>query len=317
MPRNGSGTYVLPEAAFVPNTAISSAAVNSDFSDVGDALTGSLARNGEGGMTAVLPLANTGFTYLTDPNTGMRRTTADTQAIFAGGVDTATVSSTGVSITGTLAVSGAFTVGGVPILPIGLGPLPWSGLTAPARWVLTNGQSLLRASYPDLWTFVSAEIAGGNTLYTNGNGTTTFTVPDLRGRVPAGDDNMGGGVGVGRLTSATMTPDGETLGAVNSTGGQTVTLSLAQLPTGITSANAAQSITVTTAQKVVNGPNIGSAAGGGNQVTAADLASGGNLSLVNSTGSNSISATSNNTSGTAHSNVQPTIITNYIIYAGA
>ena len=84
MARNGSGTYVLPEAAFVPNTPISSAAVNSDFSDIADALTGSLARDGQGGMTAVLPLANTGFTYLTDPNTGMRRTAADAQAMTKG-----------------------------------------------------------------------------------------------------------------------------------------------------------------------------------------------------------------------------------------
>ncbi len=100
MPRNGSGSYSLPEAAFIPNTAISSSAVNSDFSDIATALTGSLARDGQGGMTAVLPLANLGFTYLNDPNTGMRRTAADTQAIFAGAVDTITVTSTGVSVAG-------------------------------------------------------------------------------------------------------------------------------------------------------------------------------------------------------------------------
>lgn len=314
MPRNGSGTYVLPEAAFVPNTAISSAAVNSDFSDIGDALTGSLARNGEGGMTSVLPLANTGFTYLTDPNTGVRRTAADTQAISAGGVDTATVTSTGVSITGTLAVSGLITSGGAALIPIGFIGI-WSGLTAPAKWLLFNGQTLLRASYPDLWTFASAEIAAGNTLFTNGNGTTTFTVADLSGRVPAGNDSMSGS-SANRLTATTMTPAGNILGAISSNTSQTVSLSLAQLPTGITSSGT-NSITVQTAQKVLNGPNQGSAVGGGTQVTAADSGSGGALSLLNSTGSNSISVTSNNTSGAAHSNVQPTLIVNYIIYAGA
>ena len=37
----------------------------------------------------------------------------------------------------------------------------------------------------------SAEIAAGNTLYTNGNGTTTFGIPDMRGRMRAAKDNMG------------------------------------------------------------------------------------------------------------------------------
>jgi hypothetical protein len=118
MARNGSGTYVLPEAAFVPNTAISSTAVNSDLSDIADALTGSLARDGQGGMTAVLPLANTGFTYLTDPNTGMRRTAADTQAISAGGVDIATFTSTTATVTGTFNVAGTYQLNGVALLPL-------------------------------------------------------------------------------------------------------------------------------------------------------------------------------------------------------
>lgn len=310
MPRNGSGSYSLPEAAFIPNTAISSAAVNSDFSDIGDALTGSLARDGQGGMTAVLPLANTGFTYLTDPNTGMRRTGADTQAISGGGVDTVTVSSTGVTVTGTLDVSGVITSGGAPLLPIGLGPLPWSGSTAPAKWVLANGGSLLRASYPDLWTFASAEIALGNTLFTNGNGTTTFTVADMRGRVPAGDDNMGGGVGIGRLTATTMTPNGETLGAVNTAaGGQTVTLTTAQLAAhnhGVTDPGHTHTASP--------GGYIGQATAGFTSGATTAPSSPVILTLNSATTGISIN---NAGSDAAHSNVQPTIITNYIVYAGA
>lgn len=95
----------------MPNTPISSAAVNSDLSDIADALTGSLARDGQGGMTAVLPLANTGFSYLTDPNTGMRRTAADTQAISAGGVDAVTITSTAVDVV-------ALKIAGVTAFPI-------------------------------------------------------------------------------------------------------------------------------------------------------------------------------------------------------
>lgn len=97
MPRVGPN-YTLPEPPFVPQTPISSSAVNSDFSDIADALTASLARNGAGGMTAVLPLANTGFTYTTDPNTGMYRTAADEQAIKCGGIDVLEVTPTEVNV---------------------------------------------------------------------------------------------------------------------------------------------------------------------------------------------------------------------------
>jgi len=56
MPRNGSGTYSLPEAAFVFDTVISETAVNSNFSDLATALTGSVAKNGETTPTANLPM---------------------------------------------------------------------------------------------------------------------------------------------------------------------------------------------------------------------------------------------------------------------
>ncbi len=312
MPRNGSGSYSLPEAAFIPNTAISSAAMNSDLSDIGAALTGSLARDGQGGMTAVLPLANTGFTYLSDPNTGIRRTASDTQAISGGGVDSLTVSSTGVSIVGTLAVGGAFTVGGAPLLPVGLGPLPWSGTVAPSKWILCYGQTLVRATYPDLWLFASAEIALGNALFTNGDGSTTFTICDLRGRIPAGRDNMGG-TPAGRLTDA-VSGFGDSLGEAGGT--QAVTLTLSQIPTGITSSGV-NSVSVFANNFLIESASGagGSAQPGGTQNTF-NLASS-TVTKSLSSGNNTTNVTSTNTSGTAHGNVQPTIVTNYIIYAGA
>lgn len=61
----------------------------------------------------------------------------------------------------------------------------------------------------------------------NGNGSTTFNLPDLRGYVPAGRDNMGGSA-AGRLTSASKPGGWDYLGA---TGGvDALTLSTAQLP---------------------------------------------------------------------------------------
>lgn len=52
MPRNGAGSYTLPEAAFQSGQTISSAAVNSDLSDIATALTQSVSRDGQTTITA-------------------------------------------------------------------------------------------------------------------------------------------------------------------------------------------------------------------------------------------------------------------------
>lgn len=306
MPRVGPN-YTLPEPPFVPQTSISSAAMNSDLSDIADALTNSLARNGAGGMTAVLPLANDGLTFTNDPDTGIRRSAANTIAIECGNSDIVEISPTGISVTGDVKQNG------FSLLPVGLGPLPWSGSTAPAGWVLCYGQTLPRATYAALWEFAQDEIAAGNTLYGNGDGSTTFTIADMRGRLPAGKDNMGG-TAANRLTNSTISPNANTLGG--SGGQEIVTLTLAQLPTGITSSgtvnvNASGNSMPITPAAGIGSYFIGAQPGGVNVLPAS---SSGWSQVTTLSGSNSM--TSNNTSGAAHPNVQPTIVTNYIIFAG-
>jgi microcystin-dependent protein len=63
--------------------------------------------------------------------------------------------------------------------------LPFAGSTAPTGWLLCAGQAISRATYAGLFAVIG-------TAYGAGDGTTTFNVPDLRGRIPAGKDNMGG-----------------------------------------------------------------------------------------------------------------------------
>ncbi|QTF81557.1 minor tail protein [Microbacterium phage Pulchra] len=58
----------------------------------------------------------------------------------------------------------------------------WSAPAAPSGWVLAQGQALSRADFPDLFALIG-------TTYGAGNGTTTFNVPDMRGRVPVGLDS--------------------------------------------------------------------------------------------------------------------------------
>lgn len=68
MSRNGSGTYSLPQPPFVPGTTIESTPVNSNFSDIAQALTGSVAADGQTPMTGTLPMntnAISGVTTIT------------------------------------------------------------------------------------------------------------------------------------------------------------------------------------------------------------------------------------------------------------
>lgn len=92
MPRNGSGTYTLPESPFVPSTVISSAAVNDDFSDIAAALTGSVAADGQTPLTGNLQAANgsssaPGWTFRNDNTAGVYLNAVGSVGIGAGGFD--------------------------------------------------------------------------------------------------------------------------------------------------------------------------------------------------------------------------------------
>lgn len=106
------------------------------------------------------------------------------------------------------------------VAPIG-GMIPYVGTTAPnSAFVFPYGQAVSRTTYSALFTITS-------TTFGVGDGSTTFNLPDIRGRVIAGKDDMGGS-SANRLTSADDGLNGDTLGA---TGGvETQTLVTANLP---------------------------------------------------------------------------------------
>ena len=58
---------------------------------------------------------------------------------------------------------------------------PWGKATAPAGYVLCDGGAISRTDYADLFAVIS-------TTYGAGNGSTTFNVPDLQGKMPQGYD---------------------------------------------------------------------------------------------------------------------------------
>ncbi len=82
MPRVSGGNYSLPEAAFVSGTTILSAKVNSDLSDLANAMQDSLSRSGVGSMQAPLGLVDgsealPGLTWNNEAGTGFRHLVAN------------------------------------------------------------------------------------------------------------------------------------------------------------------------------------------------------------------------------------------------
>lgn len=300
MPRNGAGQYTLPQAPFVPLQTISSAAVNSDFSDLADAMTGSLARDGQGGMTGVLPLANAGTNFVSDPDTGFVRVGANNPAIQAGGVNVLSATPTGVDIAGTLTRNGAF-VG----IPAGV-MFPYGGATAPTGYLLCDGTAYSRTTYAALFAAIG-------TAYGTGDGTTTFNVPDCRGRVPAGKDNMGG-TAANRLTTGGSGVDGATLGA--SGGVQSNTIGTTNLPPYTPSGFVNTSVTTTVSDLRMSTGNspLSSSISPGSSTSGSF---GSSNTVVTSAAVSSFAGNAQGGASTPMSNVQPTIVANYIIATGA
>lgn len=111
------------------------------------------------------------------------------------------------------------------ILPVGT-IMPWSRYTEPSGWILCNGRILLPDS--PYGSLRNAYIADGCPFGSDGSGNPY--IPDARGRVIAGLDNMGG-TAAGRVTNAgagTSGINGSSMGAAG--GGDRHTLVANEMP---------------------------------------------------------------------------------------
>ena len=148
---------------------------------------------------------------------------------------------------------------------------------SPTNWLACDGSSLLRASYPDLFTAIG-------TTYGAVDGT-HFSLPDLQGRVPVG---TGSGSGL----------SARTLGDVF--GEETHTLTTAE------SASHSHTDTGHVHAEGIAAPAVGAAIVGVPVPSA--------VPAVGATGSGSAALTSSGGDG-AHNNIQPSLALNYWIVA--
>lgn len=174
--------------------------------------------------------------------------------------------------TGTLATTNLVPAGCV---------MQYSGASAPTGWLLCDGSAVSRTTYASLFAVLS-------TTYGSGNGSTTFNIPNLQGRVPVGKDagtfsTLGGtgGAETVTLTSAQSGVPAHSHGI--SDPGHTHTLPFTAGPGG-------GSIGYLISGVVASYPGTNSATTG--------------ITVSNNTAANAASA---------HTNLQPYLVLNYII----
>lgn len=207
---------------------------------------------------------------------------------FAGTVATATTTpaiTLSTSITGILkgngtAISAAIAnVDYASALPSGI-ILPYGGSAAPSGWLLCDGSAVNRTTYSSLFTAIG-------TTFGVGDGSTTFNLPNTARRTIVG----AGGSGTATLANT-----------VGSTGGEEDhTLSTAELAVhshGVTDPTHSHSYTRDYTDVAGTGSN---SIGGAPTYSSSTVPASTGISINNAG------------SGNAHNNVQPSLVTNYII----
>lgn len=188
------------------------------------------------------------------------------------------------------------------IVPIGA-MIPYTGTTAPnANFLFPVGQCISRTTYASYFAIVG-------TTFGACDGSTTFGVPDMRGRNLVGLDNLGGASNANRISTAcASTTNGATCG------GQSQNIAQANLPNVIFPVinfnDPGHTHTAAVSGGFVGGTaSLGLGAGG-----AAAPVNAANIIVTNSVATTGITfQVSSGGSGTALTTVQPSLLSNFIL----
>jgi microcystin-dependent protein len=281
MPRDSNGnTNPLPGTIVQTGDTILPSQHNPALVDLYAMMSQSLSRDGQGGMRANLAMNNfqvTGLGSATQPGNAVPLSQFQS---------------------------------GTPVGAV----VDFAGVTPPDTWLLCFGQAVEVSAYPE---FVAACYVGNALNATAGFGyrTTSQTdpsanrstsgqfivLPDLRGRVSAGVDNMGG-TAADRITTAGSGVNGNLIGS--SAGQQAISLTIEQMPShdhGGSTGNGNGSYTIMNVLRNLFGNFSFSASGQAGFV---------NEVIPFNTHNHPISSQGG---GQPHLNMQPTIIMNKII----
>jgi microcystin-dependent protein len=182
----------------------------------------------------------------------------------------------------------------------------WPGASAPANWLICDGAAVSRTEYASLFAAIGVQ-------YGAGNGTTTFNLPNLKGRVAVGFDSsqsefdtLGetGGAKTHTLTTSQIPSHTHSFSGTTSTDGS-------HQHTAARGGTAAQVLTQTAAGdgSVANRWHLADGSSGGVGILGT-LAAGSHTHTYSGT-------TGSNGSGEAHNNLQPYLVLNYIIKTSA
>lgn len=195
------------------------------------------------------------------------------------------------------------------VLPPGIVLAYAADTAAPAGWLLCDGAAVSRSTYARLFARIGS-------TWGSGDGSTTFNLPDLRGRVIAGTDDMGG-VSANRLTTII---NGDIFAATGGT--ETVTLDATTIPSHTHTANVTDPghfhyavANVGVSDTTMGLPYLGQNSNVGTNFSYA-LGSTNTVANSGQTSSQTTGISVSNVAtggGLAHSNMQPTAIMHYII----
>ena len=155
---------------------------------------------------------------------------------------------------------------------------PWTKATAPAGYLLCDGSAVSRTTYAELFAVTG-------TTYGVGNGSTTFNVPQLQGKMPQGFDgntyNLAGTGGANTITVAVTNNQADNSSLANNQ--------------GVSVTGSISNTSISTAQLASHSHTRGAAGGGGSGIQGM-----GNPGVTNtgSTGSGTAHNHSHTLSGT-------------------